>query len=126
VAQVDPEHASRSHEEFVARAYGAFCTSAARLDVSRGLLVSYESLPDAVWHAIAPHFSLSVDVSQRERIAEAARGHAKARIGTRSEFTSDSAAKQQAASPELRRAIESFARPQLERLKQLHADTMQP
>ena len=45
-------------------------------------------------------------------------------IGTVAEFTSDVAAKQDAASPELRRAIDSLARPQLERLMQLHADTM--
>jgi hypothetical protein len=126
VAQVDPEHASQSQEEFVARAYGAFCTAAARLDVSRGLLVSYESLPQAVCHAVAPHFSLAVNSSQREQIAEAARRHAKAPLGTSAEFTSDAAAKQQAASPELRLAIDSLARPQLERLRQLHADTMQP
>jgi hypothetical protein len=126
VAQVDPEHASQSQEEFVARAYGAFCSAAARLDVRRGLLVPYESLPQAVWHAVAPHFSLTVDVVERERMAEAARRHAKAPIGTTAEFTSDAAAKQQAASPELRQAIDSLARPQLERLRQLHADTMQP
>ena len=126
VSQVDPEHASQSHEEFVARAYGAFCTAAAKLDISRGLLISYESLPQSLWSLVAPHFSLAVDATHRERIADAARGHAKAPIGTRSEFTADSAAKQQAASPELRRAIESFARPQLERLRQLHADTMRP
>ncbi len=126
VAEVDPQRASQSQEEFVARAYGAFCTAAARLDVGRGLLVSYECLPEAVWRSVATHFSLAIDDSQRERIAEAARRHAKAPIGTTAEFTSDAAAKQQAASPELRRAIHSFARPQLERLRQLHADTMQP
>ena len=124
VAQVDPGHASGSREEFVARAYGAFCAAAAGLDAGRGRLVSYESLPAAVWEIVAPHFSLSVGPSQRERIAEAARRHAKAAIGTVAEFRSDVAAKQDAASPELRRAIDSLARPQLERLMQLHADTM--
>ncbi len=124
VAQVDHGGASKSREEFVARVYGAFCAAAAGLDVSRGRLVSYESLPAAVWSTVAPHFSLSVDASQRERIAEGARRHAKAAIGTIAEFTSDVAAKQDAASPELRRAIDAFARPELERLLRLHADTM--
>jgi hypothetical protein len=123
-ARVDPGRASSSREEFVARVYGAFCAAAAGLDVSRGLLVPYESLPEAVWRIVAPHFSLSVDPSQRDRIAEAARRHAKAAIGTVAEFTSDVAAKQDAASPELRLAIDSLARPQLERLTRLHADTM--
>ena len=125
VAQVDPRHASKSREEFVARAYGAFCAAAAGLDVGRGRLVPYGSLPEAVWRIVAPHFSLSTDAPQRDRIAEAARRHAKAPIGTAAEFTSDIAAKQDAASPELRQAIDSLARPHLERLMLLHADTMQ-
>jgi hypothetical protein len=122
-AQVD-QGASRSREEFAARVYGAFCAAAAALDVSRGRLVSYESLPEAVWRTVAPHFSLSIDDSLRDRIAETARQHAKAPIGTVAEFTSDVAAKQEAASSELRLAIDSLARPQLERLMRLHADTM--
>lgn len=123
-AQVDPGRAAKSREEFVARAYGAFCAAAAGLDVSRGRLVSYESLPAAVWSIVAPHFSLAIDDAQRDRIAEAARRHAKAPAGKVVEFTSDVAAKQSAASPELRLAIDSLARPQLERLTRLHADTM--
>jgi hypothetical protein len=123
-ARADPERASRSREEFVARVYGAFCSAATRLDVSRGRLVPYESLPEAVWRIVAPHFSLSIDPSQRDRIAEAARRHAKAPIGTVAEFTSDVAAKQEAATPALRLSIDSLARPQLERLTRLHADTM--
>jgi hypothetical protein len=123
-ARVDPDHAAKSREEFVARVYGAFCAAAAGLDAGRGRLVPYESLPAAVWDVVAPHFSLSVDPSQRARIAEGARRHAKAAIGTVAEFKSDAASKQRAASTELRRAIDSFARPQLERLARLHAATM--
>jgi hypothetical protein len=125
VAQVDPGHAAKSREEFIARAYGAFCTAAAKLEVRRGRLVLYESLPAAVWEIVAPHFSLQIGPAQRDRIAEAARRHAKAPVGAVTEFTSDAAAKQDAASAELRRAIDSLARPQLERLTQLHAATMQ-
>jgi hypothetical protein len=124
-AQVDPEHAAKSREEFVARVYGAFCAAAARLDAGRGRLVPYESLPAALWRIVAPHFLLPIDDAQRDRIAEAARRHAKAPVGAVAEFKPDVAAKQDAASPELRRAIDSLARPQLERLMQLHADTMQ-
>jgi hypothetical protein len=123
-ARIDPDHASQSREEFVARVYGAFCAAAAGLDASRGRLVAYESLPAAVWDIVAPHFSLMVDASQQERIAEGARRHAKAAIATVTEFKSDIASKQSAASAELRRAIDSLARPQLERLTRLHAATM--
>jgi hypothetical protein len=125
VAQVDPGHAAKSREELVARAFGAFCASAAKLDANRGRLVPYESLPAAVWEIVAPQFALTIDPAHRDRIAEAARRHAKAPIGTVAEFTSDTAAKRDAASVELRRAIDSLARPQLERLMQLHAATMQ-
>jgi hypothetical protein len=125
-ARVDPERAGKSPEEFVARVYGAFCAAAAELHASRGRLVPYESLPAAVWDIVAPHFSLPVDDSQRQRIAEGARRHAKAAIGASAEFRSDAASKQSAASMELRRAIDSLARPQLERLLRLHADTMRP
>jgi hypothetical protein len=123
-AGVDSGGASVSREEFVARVYGAFCTAAGRLDVSRGRLVHYESLPEAVWRIVAPHFRLSVDPSQRNRIAEAARRHAKAPVGTVAEFTSDVAAKQNASSPALRMAIDLLARPQLECLTRLHTDTI--
>jgi hypothetical protein len=123
-ARVDPDSAGKSREEFVARVYGAFCAAAAGLDAGRGRLVPYESLPAAVWDVVAPHFSLAVDPSQRDRIAEGARRHAKAAIGATAEFKSDVASKQGAASAELRRAIDSLARPQLERLLRLHAATM--
>jgi hypothetical protein len=123
-ARVDPERAGKSPEEFVARVYGEFCAAAAQLDAGRGRLVPYESLPAAVWDVVAPHFSLSVDAAQRQRIAEGARRQAKAAIGATAEFRSDVASKQSAASPQLRRAVDSLARPQLERLLRLHADTM--
>ena len=126
VARVDPGRAAKSREELVARAYAAFCAAAAGLDVRRGRLVPYQSLPEAVWDIVAPHFSLSIDAAQRDRIAEAARRHAKAPVSAPKEFTSDAAAKQEAASAELRRAIDALARPQLERLTRLHAATMQP
>jgi hypothetical protein len=86
--------------------------------------VAYESLPAAVWDIVAPHFSLSVDVQQRQQIADGARRHAKAAIGASAEFKSDVARKQEAASAQLRRAIDALARPQLERLLRLHAATM--
>jgi hypothetical protein len=118
---VDPHGASKSREEYVARAYGAFCEAAARLDAGRGKLVPYEALPAAVWDIVAPHFSLSIDFRQRDVITQAARTHAKAPIGKASEFVPDVATKQAAASLELRRAIDSLARPHLERLTRLHA-----
>jgi hypothetical protein len=118
---VDPDGASQSPDEFVARLYGAFCEAVCRLDAGRGRLVRYETLPAAVWEIVAPHFSQSIDGPQRERMAQAARINAKAPVGKLAEFLSDAAAKQAAASAGLRQAIEAFARPPLERLERLHA-----
>jgi hypothetical protein len=118
---VDPDGAVRSPEEFVARLYGAFCEAVSRLDAGQGRLVRYETLPAAVWDVVAPHFSQSIDDRQRERMAQAARVNAKAPVGKGSEFAGDAAKKQAAASDGLRLAIESFARPPLERLERLHA-----
>lgn len=120
-AFVDPQDASRSPEEFVARLYGAFCEAAARLDARRGKLVAYETLPAAVWEVVAPHFSLPIGVRQRSSMAEAARTHAKSPLGKAAPFIRDDAAKQAAASAQLRQAINSFARPPLERLWKSHA-----
>ncbi len=120
---VDPEDASQSPEESVARLYGAFCEAAARLDPGRGRLVPYEALPAAVWEIVAPHFSLTIDAGQRSRMAEAARTHAKSPLGKAAPFVRDDRPKQAAASAVLRQAMESFARPALDKLKRVHASS---
>jgi hypothetical protein len=121
VRHVDPDGASRSTEDLVARIYGSFCDAVGRLDAGRGRLVHYDALPAAVWETVAPHFSLPVDEARRERMAQAARVNAKAPLGQAAAFASDAATKQAAASAELRHAIDRFARPSLQRLQELHA-----
>jgi hypothetical protein len=118
---VAAEDRPASPEQRVARALGAFCEAAARLDPRRGRLVCYEALPAAVWETVAPHFSLPVDARQRAEIERSARVNAKAPLGSSREFAPDAATKQAVASLELRRAIDGFARPRLERLVSLHA-----
>lgn len=120
VGFVDPAGASRSREDYVARLYGAFCQAATRLDPRRGKLVEYETLPAAVWETVAPHFSLSSDAQQRQHMAEAARNHSKAPPGKIVVYVRDEAARQAAASAELRQAVDSFARPPLEQLRAMH------
>jgi hypothetical protein len=107
---VDPDGASKSREEFVARTFGAFCEAAMRIDVRGGRLVPYESLPAAVWDVVAPHFSLSMDSTARDDIARAARANAKAPREAR-EFVSDVATKQAAASVNHWRSIHSLTAP---------------
>ncbi|HEY4366446.1 MAG TPA: hypothetical protein VGN07_04370 [Steroidobacteraceae bacterium] len=120
-ALVDPDGASKSPEEHVARLYGAFCNAATRLDTTRGKLIAYDDLPAAVWDAVAPHFSLSIDSRQRRLIEESSCNYAKAPVGNPRAFSPDAAAKQAAASAALHQAIDEFARPPLQRLERLHA-----
>jgi hypothetical protein len=120
-ALVDPDGASQSLEEHIARLYGAFCSAAALLDARRGKLITYRSLPAAVWDVVAPHFSLAIDSRQRQLIEAAARTYAKAPMGQPREFSSDAALKQAAAPVALRQAIDAFAIPALESLERLHS-----
>ncbi len=117
VRVIDPLGVSRSSEEDIARLYGAFCTAALRLNAGQGKLVSYADLPAAAWDIVAPHFSLALDDAQKERMAEAARTYSKAPRGEAAIFESDTEAKQSAASPALRRAIDTYARPALDALQ---------
>jgi len=118
---IDPEGAARSREEFVARLFGAFCAAAGRLDPARGRVVDYGSLPAAVWEAVAPHFALPIDATLRARMQDTATMNSKAPVGRPAKFAGDAADKQAAASDELRRAIEAYARPALNRLNALYA-----
>ena len=121
VRLVDPEGATQSPEELVARLYGAHCAAVGRLDPRRGRLVHYAALPAAVWECVVPHFRQAVGDQQRERMVRAARLDSKAPAGEAAEFSGDAVTKQAAASAGLRQAIETFARPPLERLVRLHA-----
>lgn len=116
-AIVDPEGRSSSGEELVARTFAAFCETAERLEPRRGRLIEYPALPAAVWHEVAPQFSVPVDAAARERMAQAATRHAKASVASATPFTGDTAAKQAAATEALRRAVDACARPALERLR---------
>lgn len=117
---IDPHGESQTTEEFIARLYGAYCDSTARLDGRRGRLVPYRALPAAVWKVVAPHFSLAIEDRQRERMAAVARINSKAPVGKERDFTGDSAEKQAAAPAGLRLAVERYATPSLDRLEALH------
>jgi hypothetical protein len=118
---VDPDGVARSREEYVARLYAAFCNAAGRLDAGRGRLVDYESLPAAVWEAVAPHFSLKVDEAMRGKMRSAAATNSKAPVGRAVPFTADAADKRAAAGATLRAAIEATAAPALAALRKRHA-----
>lgn len=123
-AFVDPGGEARVAEQQLARVFAAFCEGASRLDPTRGLLVPYEMLPDAVWNSLAPHFGLRLTDATRHSMAVASRIHSKSQIGRATVFVADDETKRAAATPELRRAVDQIARPAygrlLERLK--HTD----
>ena len=118
---IDAGNASRSREEYVARAYGALCAAACRLDSSRGALIDYASLPAAVWERVAPHFAQQVDAALRARMQDAAAMDSKAPVGRPARFEPEAAAKREAVTDALRRAVDEFARPPLEALRRRHA-----
>jgi hypothetical protein len=111
---VDPARSSRTVEEYLARLNAACCRAIGALDPTRGRLVRYETLPGAVWDAVAPWFGLAVDGPLRESMALAARANAKAPFGSEARFAPDAARKQTLASPALRDAVARIARPELE------------
>jgi hypothetical protein len=115
-ASIDPQGASKSPEEYVARLFVALCDAAARLDPARGRIVGYESLPAAAWEVVAPHFASPADAGQVQRMAAAARRDAKAPVGGDAPFESDSSSKQAAATQSLREVMDRLARPRLQSL----------
>jgi hypothetical protein len=106
-----------SREQYVAHAFAAFCNSIADMNMSRGLLVNYEDLPRAVWQGVAQHFGTNVSQDERERMTVVAQTYSKCALGSYVLFQPDAAAKQRAASPELRAVMEAIAVPPLHRLK---------
>jgi hypothetical protein len=113
---VDPGQLARTGEEYLARLVAAYCQAIGRLDPALGGLVDYEALPEVVWQQVAPAFGLSIDDAVRERMLQASRADAKAPLGRQQAFEPDRARKQSAASPALREAVDSIARPELARL----------
>jgi hypothetical protein len=105
-----------SPEDYAARMFAAFCGAIATLDCSRGLLVNYQELPNAVWEAIIPHFAIDATDDEREQMDNVSQTYSKCALGERILFHPDSFAKQDAASSALRFAVQTTALPALNHL----------
>ncbi len=105
-----------SPEDYAARMFAAFCRAIATLDYSRGLLVNYQELPNSVWDAIIPHFAIDATDAERQQMDNVSQTYSKCALGERILFHSDSFAKQDAASPALRFAVQTAALPALNHL----------
>ena len=79
-------------------------------------MVDYDTLPDAIWQRIAPHFGIELDAGMRERVAQAAGRDAK-RPGR--VFRPDGAAKRARANAGIRTAAARWVAPALERVRAL-------
>ena len=113
------ENEACSREVYIARAYAAYCRAIAKTDWTRGMIVRYEHLPDAVWSAVASHFGLNINPLEREVMVKRARTHAKGKRGKNKPFSPDGPRKWRSASDELKTAIDRYARPALAELLSL-------
>lgn len=105
-----------SPEDYAARIFAAFCGAIAELDRSRGLLIDYQELPDAVWNTIIPHFAIDATDEEREQMNNVSQTYSKCALGERVPFHPDSFSKQNAASAALRLAVQTAALPALNQL----------
>jgi hypothetical protein len=103
-------------EQYIAQMYAAFCYAIAAIDRTRGKIVEYEQLPEAVWDIIGPHFGFECSEREKQTMISAGKLYSKAAIGTKIEFRPDSAAKRASANDQLKRAAYSYAHPALRRL----------
>jgi hypothetical protein len=113
---IDPTQSCRTPEDYVARLYAAYCKASCKLDIKHGKLITYDTLPASVWNTLAPHFSLAISEQTRTVMSSASQTYAKSPIGKAAVFVPDDARKRAAASPELRHAVATYARPEMERL----------
>lgn len=113
---VNSGQACLTTEDYLAQLLASYFRAIGRMDRTHANLIHYEELPNAVWDALAPHFGLAVDEQTRSLMLAGSRAHSKSRLGESTVFSPDVSRKRGAASPELRRAIDAYARPELERL----------
>jgi hypothetical protein len=91
-------------EDYCARVLNRICTSVIdNCHHGGGLLVNYRELPDAIWSRILPHFGVVYSDDEREAASRIARYDAKSPDVA---FTNDTAAKQRAATDQVRAAAE--------------------
>jgi hypothetical protein len=106
-------------EEYAAHLLASFCESIERLDRSRGTLVHYQNLPEALWQIVLPHFGTTATESEIQQMIGILKAHAKSAIGKPVPFFADSVHKQQVASTALRAAMTDIAAPAISRVTQV-------
>jgi hypothetical protein len=105
-----------SLEEYAAHVLASFCESIERLDKSRGALVHYHDLPEALWKMVLPHFGITATEREIQQMIGISKTHAKSAMGKPVPFLADSVQKQHIASPALRAAMTDIAAPAISRV----------
>ena len=100
--------AAMSLDAYAVRVLATICRAALAHRDEGGLFVNYRQLPDAVFAEIAAHFGTRFDAGELDRMRRTAGFDAKSPTVS---FTADTAAKQAAASPEMRRLSEQWLMP---------------
>jgi hypothetical protein len=106
-------------EVYVARMLAAFVAAVAALSPDHGLVVPYTVLPDAAWGPVAGHFGLRATDAALVELRRRATVYSKDPAGT-VPFVPDAAGKRARSTPELRKAIETYAAPALAALRAKH------
>lgn len=116
IASIVGAAADATAEEVFARFYASLCDTIMRLDPARGRLLRYEQLLQMLASDAPAHFRLHVDEAGAQRMHASTARYAKAPLDRPAPFAPDAEAKQAAATPALRRAVDTLARPALERV----------
>ena len=105
-------------EEFAARLLARIFERVWEARDQNWLLVNYIELPNAVFDRVLPRFGVVPTAQQRDHLQSISQIHAKDPARIR-QFVPDSAAKRQAASPEIIRVVEQFLQGPYDRLEAL-------
>ncbi len=117
--RIERSYGPGAAEDYYAQVLAKICEPVvAHFGQGGGLLVDYRELPEAVFSKILPHFGVAFGPAERAAMTDAARFDAKAPGFA---FASDSAAKQQAASPAARAAAERWLGDLYRRLEAMRA-----
>jgi hypothetical protein len=106
-----------SLDEYCARTLASICGAAAQYGQDgEGLFLNYRQLPEAVWSSLLDFFGVAYTTADIDRMRHVAQFHAKS---PSIPFAGDTAAKQRAATDDLRRLNDQWVRPQYQRLVEL-------
>jgi hypothetical protein len=112
-----------SQTEYRARVLGRICQAAVEYRPEQRLVIPYRALPEAAWEQLFDFFRIAHSTLDIEQMQEIARFHAKS---PRLPFADDTAAKQQAASDEIRQLADQWVRPWYEQLETLRQSQGEP